>query len=80
MCIVLRCTDAWLPSLLHKKRIGYSTMCGHRINALVTALLETRVGPYEAIVPEVSGTAFITGRHEFLIDPRDELGRGFLIV
>ena len=38
-----------------------------------------QVGPYEAIVPEVSGTAFITGRHEFIIDPRDELGRGFLL-
>jgi proline racemase len=39
-----------------------------------------KVGLYEAIVPEVSGTAFITGRHEFIIDPRDELGRGFLLV
>jgi proline racemase len=39
-----------------------------------------KVGPYEAIVPEVSGTAFITGRHEFVIDPRDELGKGFLVV
>lgn len=41
---------------------------------------QTQVGPYDAIVPEVSGRAFITGRHEFIIDPRDELGRGFLIV
>jgi proline racemase len=40
----------------------------------------TKVGPYEAIVPEVSGTAFITGRHEFVVDPRDELGKGFLVV
>jgi proline racemase len=40
----------------------------------------TKVGPYDAIVPEVSGTAFIVGRHEFIIDPRDELGRGFLVV
>jgi trans-L-3-hydroxyproline dehydratase len=38
-----------------------------------------QVGPYPAIVPEVSGTACITGRHEFLIDPRDELGQGFLL-
>ena len=40
---------------------------------------QTRVGRHEAIVPEVSGTAFITGRHEFLIDPQDELGRGFFL-
>jgi trans-L-3-hydroxyproline dehydratase len=38
-----------------------------------------KVGPFDAIVPEVSGTAFITGKHEFIIDPRDELGRGFLV-
>lgn len=39
----------------------------------------THVGSFEAIVPEVSGTAYITGRHEFIIDPRDQLGRGFLV-
>lgn len=38
-----------------------------------------RVGSFVAIVPEVSGTASITGRHEFLIDPRDQLGQGFLL-
>jgi trans-L-3-hydroxyproline dehydratase len=37
------------------------------------------VGPYSAIIPEVTGTAHITGRHEFIIDPRDQLGRGFLV-
>ncbi|MEO8971650.1 MAG: proline racemase family protein [Ktedonobacteraceae bacterium] len=40
---------------------------------------QAQVGPYKAVVPEVSGRAFITGRHEFLIDPRDELGRGFFL-
>jgi len=39
----------------------------------------THIGMYDAIVPEVSGTAFITGQHEFMIDPRDILGRGFLV-
>ena len=39
----------------------------------------TKIGSYDAVIPEVSGTAFITGRHEFLIDPRDELGKGFLL-
>lgn len=38
-----------------------------------------QVGPYHAVVPEVSGRAFITGRHEFVIDPSDELGRGFFL-
>ncbi len=37
------------------------------------------VGSFEAIVPEVSGTAFLTGRHEFLIEANDQLGQGFLL-
>ena len=40
---------------------------------------ETRFGPYAAIVPEVTGSAFLTGRHEFLLDPRDPLRDGFLL-
>jgi proline racemase len=39
----------------------------------------TKVGPYDAVVPEVSGKAFIIGKHEFVIDKRDELGKGFLL-
>ncbi|HXZ03983.1 MAG TPA: proline racemase family protein [Ktedonobacteraceae bacterium] len=38
-----------------------------------------KVGSYDAIVPEVSGKAFITGKHEFFIDKQDELGKGFLL-
>jgi trans-L-3-hydroxyproline dehydratase len=30
-------------------------------------------------IPEVEGTAYITGRHEFLIDPNDPLRNGFLL-
>ncbi|MFK7923822.1 MAG: proline racemase family protein [Bacteroidia bacterium] len=44
-----------------------------------TALSETNYFGYPAIVPEVSGTAFITGRHEFLLDPTDTLANGFLL-
>jgi trans-L-3-hydroxyproline dehydratase len=39
----------------------------------------TTFGPYPAVVPEVEGSAFITGRHEFFLDPRDEIGKGFLL-
>ncbi len=31
-----------------------------------------------AIVPEVEGRAFVTGRHEFVIDPDDPLAAGFV--
>ena len=38
-----------------------------------------RTGAHDAIVPEVSGTAFLTGRHEFILDPADPLAGGFLV-
>jgi len=38
-----------------------------------------RAGSFAAIIPEVSGRAFITGRSEFRLDPEDVLGRGFLV-
>ncbi len=39
----------------------------------------TTFGPHAAIIPEVEGTAHITGRHEFLIDPHDPLRDGFIL-
>ena len=39
----------------------------------------TKVGDHPAIVPEVRGTAHITGRHEFLIDPDDPLRDGIFL-
>ncbi len=35
-------------------------------------------GEYVAVIPEVTGTAHITGKHEFLIDPDDPLKNGFI--
>ncbi len=42
-------------------------------------LRETTFGPHPAVVPEVSGRAWITGRHEFLIAPDDPLREGFML-
>jgi trans-L-3-hydroxyproline dehydratase len=39
----------------------------------------TTFGPYAAVVPRVSGTAYVVGRNEWLIDPRDPLREGFLL-
>jgi proline racemase len=39
----------------------------------------TTVGPFSAIIPEISGTAHLTGWHEFVLDPHDTLGSGFLL-
>jgi proline racemase len=39
----------------------------------------TAVNDIPAIIPEVSGTAYITGQHTFLIDPDDPLRDGFIL-
>jgi trans-L-3-hydroxyproline dehydratase len=39
----------------------------------------TTIGSLPAVIPEVSGTAHITGRHEFFIDPDDPLREGFIL-
>jgi trans-L-3-hydroxyproline dehydratase len=44
------------------------------------AIQETvRFGPFEAVIPRVSGTSYPTGKSEFFIDPEDPLGKGFLL-
>ena len=46
----------------------------------VTARSTTTVGEgMPAVIPEVSGRAFITGRNEFFINPDDPLRTGFLL-
>ena len=40
---------------------------------------ETRLGDTMAVVAEVRGSAYITGIHEFIIDPKDPFQEGFLI-
>lgn len=37
------------------------------------------VGELAAVIPEVTGKAYITGRQELLIDPKDPLGEGFFL-
>jgi len=40
---------------------------------------ETTFGEYEAVIPQVTGTAHICGINELLIDPNDPLGQGFIL-
>jgi trans-L-3-hydroxyproline dehydratase len=39
----------------------------------------TRFGPFAAVIPEVEGSASITGRNEFFVDPEDPLRNGFIL-
>jgi proline racemase len=42
-------------------------------------LKQVPYGPHQSVIPEVEGTSYITGKHEFLMDPRDPLKNGFML-
>ena len=42
-------------------------------------LEETIVGPYRAVVPELSGQAWITGFAQYVVDPDDPFPEGFTV-
>jgi proline racemase len=43
------------------------------------ALQETKVGEFDAIIPEITGSAFITGHNHFVIDSDDPVKFGFIL-
>ena len=63
--------------LLPGETITIESIIGSSFDVSVAS--ETTVGGFPAIVAEVSGTAHVTGRHEFLIDPEDPLREGFFL-
>jgi len=40
---------------------------------------EEDYGPFKAVIPQVEGTAHITGKHTFCIDPKDPIRNGFIL-
>ena len=40
---------------------------------------ETDFGPFKAVIPQVEGTAHITGLNTFVIDPKDPMKNGFIL-
>lgn len=45
----------------------------------VSCVQESQVGTFDAVVPEVAGTAHVIGRCEFYFDPDDVLNQGFIL-
>jgi proline racemase/trans-L-3-hydroxyproline dehydratase len=40
---------------------------------------EVKLGSYVGVIPEVTGSAYVTGFHQFVVDPDDPLREGFYI-
>jgi len=57
--------------------ITIESIIGSTFAVQVTAA--TKFGPYDAVIPQVSGNAFITGRNQFWINPEDPLKDGYFL-
>jgi trans-L-3-hydroxyproline dehydratase len=57
--------------------ISIESIIGTRFGGRIVR--ETTFGPHAAVIPQVEGNAYITGRHEFLVDPEDPLKEGFIL-
>ena len=57
--------------------LRHRSIVGTEFTARVTG--DARVGEIPAVVTEISGSAYRTGRHVFELDPADPLGTGFLL-
>jgi proline racemase len=64
--------------LAKKEEFVHESIVGSLFYAQV--LSETTVGDIPAIIPQISGSAWVTGFHQFVIDPSDPLLEGFLIL
>ena len=58
------------------ERVTIESILGSTMSVEVVGV--TKFGPYDAVIPEVSGTASITGRNEFYFDPEDPFRNGFI--
>ncbi len=59
------------------QEITIESIIGSTFSGKVVDLL--KFGSHQAVIPEVGGTAHITGQHTFLIDPDDPLKDGFIL-
>ncbi len=56
--------------------ITIESILGTTMDVKVTKTV--KYGGYDAVIPEVSGTAYFTGKNEFWFDPDDPLKKGFI--
>jgi proline racemase len=73
---VMAVVDA-MGLLSNTRPFVHESLIGTRFTGRVSA--RTIVGEVEAIVPEIEGSAWITGEHTFLVDDEDPLKNGFRI-
>lgn len=59
------------------EEIVVESIIGTEFKGRITEVVD--FGPFKAVIPEVEGSAYITGRSEFYFDPEDPLQYGFFL-
>ena len=75
-------TSARAALLAADGRLGRRACCAHESivgTRSARASSSVRAEGRDAVVTEVEGTAYRTGEHRFVLDPRDPLGTGFVL-
>ncbi len=76
-------TCAKMATLYARGKLGLEQDFRHEgiLDTVFTGRLveEARVGPYRAVVPTISGQAWITGFASYVVDPTDPLAEGFTV-
>lgn len=62
--------------LVRNQAIAIESITGSVFKGSVVG--EKEYGPFKAVTPQVEGTAYITGKHTFLVDPNDPMRNGFI--
>jgi len=62
-------------------KIGEEIQIESIIGSTMTVSVQSEIpyGPYQSVIPKVSGDSHFIGQHEFWLDDTDEIGRGFLL-
>lgn len=76
-------TSARMALLFHKGLITAQTVYTSKgpldTSFRAQVVRETRVGPFSAVEVEITGSAYITGLHQFVLDQHDPFPQGFLL-
>jgi proline racemase len=63
--------------LARGETLMHESVIGGRFASRVVG--EARVGEYPAVITEIEGSAHLTGYHQFVLEPDDPIGLGFVI-
>jgi proline racemase len=72
-----------MATLYERGKLGLNEDFRHEgiLGTLFTGRLleETRIGQYRAVVPTISGEAWITGMANYVVDPTDPFPEGYTV-